>query len=503
MKRRQIVLNALTTFGQTLGTAATLFFLYRFLIRTIGVERLGIWSLVLATTSVVTLANQGFSTSIVKFVAKYAARENAEDVSLLMQTAVISIGVALAFVSAGLYPAAKWILQIVLPPQNFPEASAILPLALASLWLTVLEGVLQAGLAGHQWIALCNYLEMSGSLSYLLLAFLFVPRHGLFGLACAQAIQAALILIVTWVLLRKRIRTLPLIPRQWSRAHFSELASYGLHFQIITASQALREPVTKALITRFGGLALTGYYDLAARCVFTLREMIVQANQVLVPTISHLQERDPESIPIVYRESYRLVFFLAVPAFTCLTVVSPLISRVWIGRYEPVFVEFVAILAAGWLVNVLSNPAYVVDLGMGALRWVSIGCIATAILNAGLGFFAGRYGAALHIGGQTVVGALAFSLALGYVVVLVAYHLENRVPFSQLLPKESGGILLASVVGALIFLPLFFGLLPHSFWPMHATVAAAAALIATIGIAMWVHPMRKRLFEWVFTRAPA
>ena len=71
-----------------------LFFLYRFLIRSVGVERLGVWSLVLAATSIVTLANQGFSTSIVKFVAKYAVRENGEDVSALMQTALVSVGLA-------------------------------------------------------------------------------------------------------------------------------------------------------------------------------------------------------------------------------------------------------------------------------------------------------------------------------------------------------------------------------------------------------------------------
>ena len=58
VKRRQIVLNALTTFGQTLGSGIILFFLYRFLIRTIGLERLGIWSLVLATASIVTLRRE-------------------------------------------------------------------------------------------------------------------------------------------------------------------------------------------------------------------------------------------------------------------------------------------------------------------------------------------------------------------------------------------------------------------------------------------------------------
>ena len=130
MKQKQILLNAISTFGQELVSAAVLFLLYRFLIRAIGIERFGVWSLVLATTSVVTLANQGFSTSIVKFVAKYAAQERPEHVSAIVQTALLSTGLALAVVSTGLYPAARWLLKFLLPPAALADAHLVLPFAL-------------------------------------------------------------------------------------------------------------------------------------------------------------------------------------------------------------------------------------------------------------------------------------------------------------------------------------------------------------------------------------
>jgi O-antigen/teichoic acid export membrane protein len=115
MKHRQLFLNASTTLLQVLGSAAILFLLYRFLIRTIGIDGLGIWSLVLATTSFVALANQGFSTSLVKFVAQYAARENHEVVARLLETALLSVGFGLAIVELGLYPLVRWALAFILP----------------------------------------------------------------------------------------------------------------------------------------------------------------------------------------------------------------------------------------------------------------------------------------------------------------------------------------------------------------------------------------------------
>lgn len=495
MKRRQILLNALTTFAQIACNAMILFFLYRFLVRAIGLAGLGIWSLVLATTSVVALANQGFSTSIIKFVAKYAARESPADVSSLVQTAELSLGVGLGLLLVLLYPIARWGLALILPRANLPAAYEILPYAVASLWINVTASVLQAGLAGHEFITECNYVDVGGSALYFILALVLVPSRGLLGLGYAQFAQAVACFLAIWALLRRRIPGLPIIPRKWSRALFREMAGYGAHFQLITASQSLREPVTKALLTKFAGPAMTGLYDMSSRLVVTLRECLVQANQVLIPTVSGLQERDPAAVPEVYTKSYRLIFYLAIPAFTLVVIVSPLVSSIWLGKYNPRFVEFVALLAVGWLVNVLSNPAYVVDLGTGSLRWVSIGCVLTAILNATLGFAGGE-----SFGATGIVIAAASSLAFGYVLILAAYHLEHRVAFRALVPPHSAGIVAASVAAVVVFIPLFqFREASPLFSPRVVLVIGGVLLIMIIS--MWMHPMRQRVWNWITSRA--
>lgn len=497
MNQRQIFLNAITTSIQVLASAAILFFLYRFLIRALGMQQLGVWSLVLATTSIVALAHQGFSTSITKHVAQYVARESAGEVSTLIQTAVLSAAGCVAAIALALYPVARFALTVVLPGAVLAEALAILPFALVSLWCNVMQGILQAGLAGHQWITICNYLELGGSLSYLCLAFVLVPAHGLAGLAFAQALQGAVFVALTWTLLRRKVPALPVLPLRWNRRLFREIAAYGLQFQFITAGQSLREPVTKALIAKFGGLAMTGFYDLASRWVVTFREIIVQANQVLVPAVSHLHEREPESLPAIYRESYRLVVFLAVPSFAAVAVLSPIVSRVWIGHYEPLFVEFVALLALAWLVNVLANPAYVFDLGTGALRLVTIGCIATSLCNAGLGLIAGHF-----FGGAAVVAVSALSLAGGYVFIVAAYHLQNGVSFAMLLPAESRSLLMFSAPCAVVLCVLLSSGASRLFSPPLEWATSVAALFLLL-VPVWRHPLRPRLIRWAFSRTAA
>ena len=216
-----------------------------------------------------------------------------------------------------------------------------------------------------------------------------------------------------------------------------------------------------------------------------------------MPTVSGLQESDPAAIPDVYDRSYRLVFYLAVPAFVFLVVVSPIVSAVWLGRYEPIFVEFVALLAAGWLVNVLSNPAYVVDLGTGALRWVSVGCLLTAILNASIGLACGKM-----FGGAAVVAASVASLVAGYAVILAAYHIENRVSFRALIPPASSGILIASAAVAVVFFPFFRAGRADSLFSARVVLGLGVVLLTMI-VPMWIHPLRRRVWNWVMSRAVA
>ena len=135
MLKRQVFKNAFMSVTQIIVNGGILFVLYRFLLHTIGVEQLGIWSLVLVTTSVTNVANFGLSGSVVKFVAKYIARGEKENASKVIQTASLSVGVSIGLALIIGYPVIKWVLGIVVSPQHLPSALTILPYALFSLWI--------------------------------------------------------------------------------------------------------------------------------------------------------------------------------------------------------------------------------------------------------------------------------------------------------------------------------------------------------------------------------
>jgi len=476
---------------QVIIIGGTLFTLYRFLLTTIGVEQLGIWSLVLAATSVTKIADFGLSASVVKFVAKYIARKENENVCGIIQTAAFSVAVFVGILLIIGYPIVKVILRVVLPYESFPIALSVLPYAFLAFWFMVVTSVFQAGLDGCQRIDLRSFLLMGGAIIHLVLCFLLAPPYGLIGVAYARIIQNIIILFSSWFLLRRCLPLLPVLPYKWNTNLFKEMVGYGINFQIISVSTMFYDPITKALLSKFGGLSVVGYYEMASRMINQFRALIVSANQVLVPVIAGFKEKTPEKIKSVYLISFQLIFYLAVPLYSLILICIPIISQLWIGYYEKTFVIFAILLSIGWFFNTLSAPSYFSYLGIGELRWNLIGHVIIGLLNFGVGFLLG-----IFYDGIGVVIGWVFSLILGSSIICLSYYIIYKIPLTELLPNASKKIVIAC-----LFSILFSYIIRYTLSYKLETFILNGIIIflfcIIIFIPLWFHPMKRCLMEWV------
>jgi O-antigen/teichoic acid export membrane protein len=168
-----------------------------------------------------------------------------------------------------------------------------------------------------------------------------------------------------------------------------------------------------------------------------------------------------------------------------------MISELWIGYYERVFVLFATLLAIGWFLNTLNAPAYFVNLGTGELRWNLVSHLVIALLNASLGFLLG-----LFYGGIGVVVAWVFSLVLGSSIIYLYYHIKHKIPLIELLPKESRIIIIACLIGIFSALVIQHKL-NHLFNAIALNVIILFSFSIIVIIPFWLHPVRKYLVGWV------
>jgi O-antigen/teichoic acid export membrane protein len=487
MDTDQLRRSAALSVAQVIVAGGALLLFYRYLVDTVGVTAVGLWSVVLAATSVGRIADFGLGGGVSRFVARASTQEDPVRAATYVETAAVSTAVVSGLLVAIAFPLLKRLLATLVGPENVGLAAALLPYALLSFWITNLASVFQGGLDGALRVDLRNLIMIASPLLQLGLGVLFVHWSGVMGLAYAQLIQAGIVLALTLTALERILPTLSLIPRKWDYTTLRELVGFGWQLQVTSIAVLLFEPVTKGLLARFGGLAAAGYYEMATRMIQQLRALLINANQVLVPAIADARERDPQRARFLYAESYKVVCFLALLMIGGMLVSIPAISELWIGHYESRFVAFATLLTIGWFLNALTGPSYFAAIGAGRMRWNLLGHITMAAMNVPIGYLLGT----LWGGTGVVLGAM-LSLVVGSAVTLLNNHRQEGEPIRGLFPPGTPFLLSASLIGIGAGL-LAYHLIQGISNIVISLVLSLAVWCGVIAWPAWHHPMRTRL----------
>lgn len=444
-KRLSLSRNAAMAGAQVVVSGVVLFLLYRYLLAVLGSESVGLWSLVGAAASVSKIGELGLSGTAVKFVAKYVARDEKQVAADVVQTVLLTVACVQGAVLLGVYPLVSWGLEVVVPGARLGEAFAILPYVLTAVWIAALAGVSLSALDGCERIDLRALVTMLSSVLFLLLAWQLVPHWGVAGLVWAQIGQWGATLVGGWLLLRRELPSLPWSACRWSRSRFGEMFGYAVKFQVTSICWMLVDPIVKGMMAKFGGLSSTAYFEMASRMVGQFRAVLMAAMQALVPRIAALHETTPKDVREAYLDSYRMVFFLSLPLYAGLVAAAPLAAELWIGRYEPDFIGYVAAVSLAFWINTLSGPAYFANLGTGRLGWNTAAAVSVPSLCA-----AGSYAAGPMAGSLAVAYSYAVGMAASSGLVLWGYHRDHGLPLTGLLPRENVSPALACLFGLIV-----------------------------------------------------
>ena len=315
--------------------------------------------------------------------------------------------------------------------KSLPIALEILPFSLISLVINALGGVISSCLDGIQKNYIKSYIVSFTSVLLFVLSVLLTPKFGLKGLIFAQIVQAVVVLFTSIYFLSKYIKGIFTFQWNWSKILFKEIIDYGLKMQALSFMQMSFEPVTKALLSKYGGLAMVGYYEMASRLVTQLRGLIVSANQVIIPVVAEAKENNSNYVKELYVKTFSIVLLFDIVLITGIIITAPIVSFLWIGEIVPFFLFAVVLNSIVAFINICSNPAYFSYLGEGKLDWLIYSYLAISIINPVLGYFLG-----IHFGGYGVILGWNIAFLIGSLLVLISYQQENNISWKTLLLKN-------------------------------------------------------------------
>ncbi|HXB68860.1 MAG TPA: oligosaccharide flippase family protein [Candidatus Acidoferrales bacterium] len=410
---------------QVVVSGITLFILYRFIYRTLGPVNLGLWSLVLATTGVARFTDLGLSGSLGRFVARYRALNDTPRAVLAVETGVISVIALVTGLGVLAFPILRIALAKVVPHENIAVGLALLPYAVASMIVSSVSGAVQGSLDGCARLDLRAMLAIAGNVIFVTLAVALSHSHGLIGLAWAQLFQAILMAATGWIVLRRILPGVPLVPRKWQKAAFREMIGYSTSYQVAGIAMLLCEPVTKGLLARYGGLADVGLYEMANRVASQFRGLITAPQQSILPMAAAANEKGKRAVVHLYETAVENMSAMLLPTLAVLIASAPLISMLWLGKFNPEFVHLLLALALAVGLQTFIGPAYFSLLGVGSAFWIAAGNMTVGICNLLYALPLAHY-----YGIRGVVAGSVAALLTGSAVIIIRFHKDYTVPWS-------------------------------------------------------------------------
>jgi O-antigen/teichoic acid export membrane protein len=389
-----------------------LFFLYRVIVGQLGVKALGIWSLVLATTSLGRLADLGTAAGLGRFVAIAGARQERDKTVVYVETAIITNLSLYSAIALAMWAPAFYALSLTTSGEVLATARALLPFSLLSFVLMGVASATTGAIVGQQRSDQKSMITIAGLVLQFLASVALIRYGGLRAVAWAQIAQYALIISLGWMLFLRNYRGAWSfrLPHHWDRKVFRELLGFGAKLQAATIISFLLDPTVKFLMSTYGGLEALGFFEMAQRMVLQVRQIIVMPNQALMPGFVHLMETQPQRVEPLYHRAMTLSLVGGAGLLGSVALASPIICYLWTGQVTLIFVQFTVILAASWFANLVAAPAYLLGVASGRIGGNLWGLLLslTGTLVAGilLGRMFGAIGIAIGAGSMLASGSL-------------------------------------------------------------------------------------------------
>ena len=289
--------------------------------------------MIFSVTGYYGLFDLGIRSSIVRYIAKYSATNEMEELNRLVNTAMFSYtGIGIVSMTITLIAAYSMNRIFHIPPEFVSTARWLLLMAGTAVSVGFPLGVFGGILEGLQRFYLINLTSVGSTLVRAMLIVIAL-RHGR-GLLTVALITVSLPLFGSLINAAAAFRHLHLrFGAQYvDRSSFRRIASYsGTTFLIIVGGR-LRFRTDALVIGTFVSAAAVTYFTIGSRLVDYASEVVNSLAQIFVPMSSQSQAKgDLDALRKIFVVGNRACAFIVFPITAILTILGKSVIEAWVG----------------------------------------------------------------------------------------------------------------------------------------------------------------------------
>jgi O-antigen/teichoic acid export membrane protein len=323
-------------------------FLTPFVLQRISIDGYGVWSLLFALPTSVSVIDASFGQAYIKLTAEYEARKDRDGLSRLLGAGMLLVGSIGAVGLALVWLTRQWTLPLLQVPERLlePAGNALLLVCITVVLQMSLGNVRQV-LTGLQRADLTSKAAiLSSVINFGLSLVLLDLGWGLEGLAVSflAGEMCAIAIVRFWV--HQLAPGLRLSPLRATRDAMHSVVALGARFQGLYFLTQWTTNGFRMLLAALLGPEFLGFFELAHR-LLNLGE--IGSNTVYTPMMPLLaqihSDADTSGARDLYRMGTRVMFTISLLSFGFLFAFAPTALSVWTGQsYKP----------AAWTVRALA-----------------------------------------------------------------------------------------------------------------------------------------------------
>lgn len=379
----RVARNAVSNYVGFIANGVVSFLLTPLMVGVLGNRDYGLWVTVFSLTGYFGLVDQGLRPSLVRYVSKERAGNDAEGLSRTLTSALLLYGGAgILVLIATAVTALQFGQWFHLPPEQIPIARDTLLLTGASLALGFPFGVFGAALSGLQRYDIANGLRLVVLLvRAVAFAIALTMGGGLVALAWIALATNLVGHLMTMAAVRRLAPEARFAWRFVNRDHLRRIGTYSSYAFLGALASSLAFKTDALVITAFLGTAMVTPFAIAAGLVDNARTLVFSATWVLTPTASELDtlgEKEKLHRMLIGGAKYSVL--ICWPVLFALMVFGDSLLAIWLGPEYASAALLITLLAAPTLLSLPQSAATSVMFGMSRHR----GVVMLALLNAGL-----------------------------------------------------------------------------------------------------------------------
>ncbi|BCS97092.1 teichoic acid transporter [Desulfoluna limicola] len=334
MKRR-LLTNSFSNVSMMLLKLAVTFIMSPVIVRALGKYDYGIWEIVMSVVGYMGLLQFGLTPSIIRFVAKYNAEGNHDELDRLYSTSLLfMIGLSLvSFLCFTLW--AFGCPELISQPGDSPKKYTIFILIIGIQSVTVFIGaVFQSFLHGYQRYGLTNVITAINTVVGSIAAYIVLSRgYGLLALAIFNSAGFSIKVCIYGLLLsRPRFGGHRFQLKCLSKQTFKPIFGFGLKSFVLGIASRLSKSTDSVVIGVFLGPAVVTLYVIPVNFVRNAVNMISVITQNFMPVFSDLSARGEHAqLRTYFLVASRYVTAIAVLMMLGIWYLGPGFIATWMG----------------------------------------------------------------------------------------------------------------------------------------------------------------------------